>query len=640
MSDHVTGPAEGQRYDYVETLFSPTGSIVTSGKEYREGQHQIALRVAEAFATQKQAMIEGPTGIGKSIAYLASAVHHAAKHRARTVIAVSTNALVDQIARDIPIVAETMGEKVTYAVMKGRSHYVCQHEDLNVRARHRKFPPQEVAQLDKLFDWIDAGNHDLSQYEERSALTKLVTISGDACKTVRERKNGCEYFADDDCQCHLYKARARAVTARIVVTNLDVLMWNYQLDSALLGAFDYVVLDEGHEIVSKLRERFTTDRSIGHIAKGAESEKRKDITDAARLLDKQVCAYASSRIPDNHHGDVFEALLYPCAEVDAIRLTAETLLTKLQQAHKEDENEILLSTIDVVEALKMEDRNRAVSILATDLRHNMAVHIRAMPVEIGGFLQTVYKQSKSTIVISATLSPDGTWDYARRQLGMPADAITYIAPTPFDFSKCALMYVPKVMPPSWRREEYNDAASQAARDLVYVAGGRTLVLCSRRDDMEVAKRAISGLDHVVYMQDEFTATTLSRKFREDPTSCLVGSKTFGTGFDVPGNALECVAIWKLPFAPHTMVDELLKIRLGEHVWRSACYVPAMLIDLKQWVGRLIRHRGDIGVIALLDQQSVRGRYLHAVRRALPYGMRETQDIADVIKFFDSARGER
>jgi ATP-dependent DNA helicase DinG len=461
----VIEAVDGQHH--IEKLFSPNGALVASGREYREGQHQIALRVAEAFDTGKHGMIEGPTGSGKTFAYLASAIHHSqAKPRKRTVIAVSTNALVDQISHDIPAMAEMMGVQVRHAVMKGRSHYVCQREEDRAPNMMKSLQAPDAERLKKLLAWIKEGHADLSQYEERSNITKLVTISGDECKAVRDSKGKCEYFGDqdkgDEQTCHLYVARQQAMLADIVVTNLDVLMWNYQLDGALLGNFNFVILDEGHEIVSKLRDRFTAERSISVVVKHSEGE-HKEVADASRLLDRQIAAYFVSRLPENYRGDEYETLLYPGKEVDAMRHTAERILTLVQNAHKDVESELMLSMIDIVDALKMEDHNRAVSIMAKNLQHNMSIYVRSMPIEVGGLLRaSVYSHSKSTIAISATLSPDGTWDYTRRQLGMPDDAITYIAPTPFDFSKCAMLYVPKRMPESWKRDQYNEAASQAA----------------------------------------------------------------------------------------------------------------------------------------------------------------------------------
>lgn len=245
----------------------------------------------------------------------------------------------------------------------------------------------------------------------------------------------------------------------------------------------------------------------------------------------------------------------------------------------------------------------------------------------------------NVILVSATLTPDGTWDHPKHAFAMPADTIYCQVGSPFDYGKNALWYIPSEMPESnsANRMTYNDAATARARELVTVMGGRTLILCSRRADMRVAADAIRGLGFQVFMQDDAPPRELTRRFKADPSSCLIGSKTFGTGFDVPGNALECVIVWSMPYGKPTAVDELLRQRIGRSKWMNGVYTPAALLDYRQWIGRLLRTATDIGVIAFLDQRkySALARQLHG---AMPEGIPLVRRVEQVQQFMNERRG--
>src|SRR3954468_12863309 len=90
--------------------------------ERRDGQHLLAGAVAEAIEKEHHLVAEAPTGSGKSLAYLAPAVASGKK----VIIATSTIALQSQlVGKDLPALAQHGGEPFTFALLKGRSNYVC-----------------------------------------------------------------------------------------------------------------------------------------------------------------------------------------------------------------------------------------------------------------------------------------------------------------------------------------------------------------------------------------------------------------------------------------------------------------------------------------------------------------------------------
>ena len=90
--------------------------------EVRAGQVEMAEAVAKALASGGHVAVAAGTGTGKSLAYLVPAV---SSHK-RVVVATATKALQDQLAnKDLPLVARGLGQPVKWAVLKGRSNYLC-----------------------------------------------------------------------------------------------------------------------------------------------------------------------------------------------------------------------------------------------------------------------------------------------------------------------------------------------------------------------------------------------------------------------------------------------------------------------------------------------------------------------------------
>jgi len=83
----------------------------------------------------------------------------------------------------------------------------------------------------------------------------------------------------------------------------------------------------------------------------------------------------------------------------------------------------------------------------------------------------------------------------------------------------------------------------------------------------------------------------------------LATSSFWQGIDVPGEALSCLLIDKLPF--EVPDDPLISARMAhlEAQGKSPFFnyqVPRAIIHLKQGVGRLIRSSRDRGIIVIFD----------------------------------------
>jgi ATP-dependent DNA helicase DinG len=131
---------------------------------------------------------------------------------------------------------------------------------------------------------------------------------------------------------------------------------------------------------------------------------------------------------------------------------------------------------------------------------------------------------------------------------------------------------------------------------------------------------------------------LLRDFKATPHSVLLATSSFWQGVDVVGDALSCVVIDKLPFASPGDPITAARIEAISSAGRSAFgeyQVPLAILALKQGLGRLLRHRQDRGVLAVLDPRLRTMAYGRRFLGSLPRAP-VTHDLQAITTFFDRA----
>ncbi|HIM15189.1 MAG TPA: ATP-dependent DNA helicase, partial [Acidobacteria bacterium] len=136
-------------------------------------------------------------------------------------------------------------------------------------------------------------------------------------------------------------------------------------------------------------------------------------------------------------------------------------------------------------------------------------------------------------------------------------------------------------------------------------------------------------------------SVLLREFKETPNAVLLATASFWQGVDVSGDTLSCVVIDKLPFA--SPGDPLTAARM-ENIEEndgnpfSDYQVPLAILALLQGLGRLLRHRSDRGVLALLDPRLRTKGYGKRFLDSIPPAP-VTHKLSDVDRFFNALEAE-
>ena len=172
-----------------------------------------------------------------------------------------------------------------------------------------------------------------------------------------------------------------------------------------------------------------------------------------------------------------------------------------------------------------------------------------------------------------------------------------------------------------RSPGFAEQLHRCIREVVEACGGRTFVLFTSHRALAQAHAALAdALGFPVLAQGEAPRAQLLERFRDSGNAVLFGTYSFWEGVDVRGEALSCVIIDKLPFAPPD--DPLLKARQraireqGRDPFNEQ-QLPQAAIALKQGVGRLIRDASDRGVVVICDPRLHQKGYGPRLLASLP-----------------------
>jgi len=635
-------PAAGELQDAVSNAFAPGGPLARADARHveREVQRRMALAVAAAIEHRRALVAEAGTGVGKTFAYLVPTLLSGA----RALVSTATKSLQDQLfLRDLPRLRDALGLPVTLALLKGRASYLCRHR-LALARRSGELPDRwAVRTLAKVEQWaMTTTSGDLAEMDgldERSSVIPLVTSTRDNCLGSE-----CpEYRA-----CHVMKARRDAMGADVVVVNHHLFFADMALrDSGvaeLLPSVDVAVFDEAHQLGEAGVQFLGTTLGSAQAIDFARDLVGAGLQFARGLAPWQDLAAACDRA----------ARELRLAGAGPLRDVRGTLKLRWDERSARPEfraaldamaaaGEAAAAALDTVSELapdfgKLEERARQLASLAQRFGLDAAAgHVRWIdltphqcrlvesPLDIRDALgEQMRRTPKAWIFTSATLGDDERLGWFTDAAGLQ-DAETLRVGSPFDYAAHARLYIPRGFPkPS--EPGHAGAVARLAAECARALGGRTFVLTTTLRALQAIAEPLraafdaQGDDIEVLLQGQATKRQLMQQFLARPRSVLVGSQSFWEGIDVPGEALQCVLIDKLPFPPPN--DPLVEARVkrleaqGRNPF-AEYFVAEAAVSLKQGAGRLIRSETDRGLLVVCDPRMAGMSYGRRLREALP-----------------------
>lgn len=591
--------------------------------------------VADTIDRGGHLVIQAGTGTGKSLAYLIPM----AQSGRRSVIATATKALQDQLAeKDLPFLQEHIDIELDFAVLKGRSNYLCRQrlDEVDGEARLElevagdPLDAATVAILRNFAGSTDSGDRADLRADISDKTWRMVSVGPDECPGAQRCPHG------DDCFSEL--ARHRAATAEIVVVNLHLYALNI-VTPGILPEHDLVVIDEAHQledIVSEAAGCAVTPGRCAALARIAgtvlaERELTDGVEDAGRRLRDAISDSVGSRLTDGIDEETADALELIRARTDrvvqALRAVPEDrsldVGARVQRARQS-----ATSLLEDLERVRFPTEH---DVLWIDGPPANAA-LRTTPVRVDDLLLDNLWSARSAVLTSATLPSKLV-----ERLGLPATTTVTDVGSPFDYESQGLLYCPTDLPDP-RASDGADIRLAELESLIVAAGGRTLALFTSLAAMRDAADTLeSRLPWDLLVQGQRSKAALLTEFADNDETCLFATISFWQGVDVPGKSCSLVVIDRLPFPRRDdPVLQARRERAGSAAFRLID-LPRAATMLAQGAGRLIRNRTDEGVVAVLDPRLATSRsYRWDLIRALP-PLRRTKDRDEVMAFLRRIR---
>lgn len=626
-----------------------------------KGVRPAQLRMAEIIETVLRdggvALIEAGTGTGKSLAALVPAIESGK----RVIISTAKKALQRQMRDvDIPRLREKL-PPFTAATLKGKSNYACMLRVAQLRENGGgRF---QLPVLNDFATWLQISGEsgEFADYREQVPFEGAVRVTECIARQ-------CQYASD----CGYRKAKARAESASIVVVNHALLAYDIALGGGgrVLGDYDALIIDEAHQAPQYFREALTCriDAQQGeYLSRMLEDtnirmphELGPAIVNFIAALPRQGIVAKDDHVVNlalrvqrflfelkeqfRHEGvwsQVNEAALdsrRSASELNRLRAAAVLTQRMLRAC------EVCVEKLDTV----FDDESREVVTPDSYVPYvnwkqhqgTPAKEFVVAPVEVGPFVSKALKAVRSVVYTSATLATSNNFGFICREIGMKPEDVEFkeILPHTFNYARNSCLYISGSIPEYKAREpdSFWFEAMREADDLLTASKGGAFILCPSNSDVRLVYERLCSLGDRPYRVRAQSGNVegLVEWFKLDPTSVAIGTKSLWEGVDVPGLGLRLVIIPRLPFPPPD--DPVFQRKKSKYVERSVAKgavantaeinawrlydLQSAIIDLKQGAGRLIRHEGDKGVVAVLDRRmygTVKG-YSRDLRGSLPH----------------------
>ncbi|MBL7072671.1 MAG: ATP-dependent DNA helicase [Candidatus Omnitrophica bacterium] len=634
--------------------------------EARAQQIEMVKAVQNSLLSRRHLLVEAGTGVGKSLAYLLPLIKWTNECGKKVVISTYTKTLQRQLVeKDLPELKAILGLDFSFALCVGSQNYLCLRR-LNQNSQHGLFESEaEKKELVRILRWSKSSKTGLRPSFNRviaETMWSKICRESDLClgKKCLFRK-----------ECFYAKARFEEYKANILITNHHLFFSHIASGGNVLPRFDAVTFDEAHTLEDVATSYLGTSISnfqIKHFCdslfnpesgkgflRGIKGAPKKKVELVREKLDevrntsllffsslKSRFGILSGTIRIREKGLITNYLDEPLSN---LAFSLKELLFFARNDEDKIEIEAFISraqlfnvTLDTILCMRQKEYVYWIEIL--NRSRGVKYTFFAAPIDIADEFKTkILDDIRPVILTSATISVGGSFEFIKKNLGMGKNSDSLILDSSFDYRKNALLYLSDNLPdPSLEYDLYEQKAIGEIKKIIYFMHGRTFVLFTSFKMMDRAyatlKKELGGMR--ILRQGDVGRYQLLQNFKRAPNAVLLGTATFWQGIDVPGRALECVILSKLPFSvPDEPVAEAKMERLVSENRNPFTHyqMPRAVIMFRQGFGRLIRTEKDKGMVAVIDPRIKTRAYGKTFLSALPECKKIT-NLNDAKKFFE------
>ena len=609
------------------------------GLQLRDGQINMALSVFDAIESSDDLVIEAGVGIGKSYAYLIPLLYYFSLTNKSFIISTSTIALQEQLEKDIKKLSEQLDIKLDLVVAKGMNNFICLNRLESFLNKSHKIKTFNYEKQDRK-DYPDIKDEDWRKINVEHCLYSK-------CKNF----NNCEF----------YKRRLLMKNINgVIICNHDLLIEDLTRGSGLYGRqlfknVDFIVVDEAHNLESKVRSSKTKEIKINSIKEPIKNairilEQNKNyeynydkiiaiIEKLSNYINKNVLDKIKELKDNNIEIEDCNGLEFKFDE-NVIKLSNKVaaILNELNNSVQlysnkdtEDLEEQLYDYSSMFQILSLGDKGNYLFWIERKNKNNIIYYAPKNIDEICYNLffvkdylaEKILKTKKKTFIFTSATLSTGKEDFSYFLQNIGANkvekglTVENSYDSPYDYDNNALLYSCSDIANPKDKNKYLEQLVEKIKELILLTHGKALVLFTSKSDMKYVYQKIGKKinDINIYVQNDGSSQDLVKnKFKKDINSVLFSTGIFWEGIDIKGKSLSNLIIARLPFPVVDPIMEYKKSLYGNKGFEKV-YIPEMLIKLKQGVGRLIRSENDTGIVCILDSRL--SKYEKVVQNTLP-----------------------
>ena len=629
----------------------PSKKILSSlnGIDLRENQEKMLDIIDSCLDNNKLSLIEAPTWLGKTFAYLTPSIFYSVKNEEQVFVSTTTKALQDQIFyKDLEFLKNNLDIDFTYSKLKWKSNYFWLFTFMRFLSEIEYFSWVEASFVLKIIFWLHETKSfeldELDYFWEEFSFIKEINADDFLIfskKNIYEKKEPSII------------ARKKAKNSNIVVVNNSILFQDISWENTILWNIKNLVLDEAHNledvVTNSLKKSFSLkdlEKIFNNILLTSKKFKFK-IPDFEKDFDNLIFnlqvifdsleEYLNYKVDSsiNYKNALIEGDFYQNNidnfNIDNLWNTIKSTFTHILDTLKITPDDLYIEInkdisyleiiVDIVD--KILDKGAEKNYIRTiNFSNYKWLYIEYTLLWVWNFLEKkLWSKLDSCILTSATLSIWNDFWYIKKMLNLDKFDISMLD-SDFDYKKQALLYIPNDL---WSIKNNIDTIILFLKEFSLIVKGQTLVLFTA---LYLIKKIYSeiwldlkkqGINVYAQSVSWWKNKLLWFYKKNHNNSILLWTDTFWEWIDLVWDELKYLIIHKVPFMVPT--DPIFKARskLFDDSFKDYS-IPKSVIKLKQWFWRLIRTKNDSWIIVFLDNRIINTSWWKSLLDAFPKEM--------------------
>ncbi len=615
-----------------------------SNFEVRENQLLMSKKIDESLKNNKKLVIEAPTWVWKTFAYLVPSIIYSLKNNEQVFISTNTKTLQDQIYyKDLEFLKNSLNIEFNYTKLKGKRNYFSIFQFLEFFLSFDILDLGETWFFSKMVLWLYKTDFweldELTYYPKEFSLLK--NIHADHFLVLRE-DNPYKYYE------FAFKARFLWQNSNIVVINHSILLQDIKNKSPIFWEIKNLIVDEAHNLedttTDALKKTFSLDNINDSFSKIKNSlNKHNKIIDN---LDNKVWNILNSislvfdlfgdyAIKKNSNGsqmfdtliekDFFSKDLNVLEIKNALEINFIDILNNFSVLEDKVYGSIKSEVSNLEEYLEilkvcLDEKSSQAYIPVFSYNETYSNSLSYMLLNPWKFLQNnLWEKIDSVVLTSATLKVSWEFNYISNILHLKNDFEFLALESDFDYSKQSLLFVPNDL---GSIKYLNPIINNFILDFLKIVRWNTLILLtsfsSIKDLYLYANIELKKIWTTLLSQSiSWSKHKIISDFKSSPSSkVILWTDSFWEWVDFPWEALKYLIIYKFPFLVPT--DPIFKARskLFKDSFREYS-IPKAIIKTKQWFWRLIRTKNDKWIVILLDDRFTSTNWWYLMKDSFP-----------------------